>query len=211
MLRAEIINMNSPAFTKMLPFWYDYFISSASACFLSILYSNMYASAYYQRWWHFLLWLTFDTCGAVNLEYTEVICCEPGCMKFFSNVECLKAHNQSCHQHVRCDICGTKQLKKNFQRHHRMHEGSCVTERVKCHFEDCKCSFSKVWFLILTLLVLLWFVSSEFIGENTIIHSWVTWNCRSPIWTSMLRRSMSSVGLLCANFLGVARDSLTSM
>jgi general transcription factor IIIA len=72
-------------------------------------------------------------------------------MKFFSNTECLKAHNQSCHQHIQCDICGTKQLKKNFQRHRRMHEGSCVTERVKCHFEDCKCSFSKVWFLILTL------------------------------------------------------------
>ncbi|WVZ95991.1 hypothetical protein U9M48_041697 [Paspalum notatum var. saurae] len=79
----------------------------------------------------------------VKLDYTEVICCEPGCMKSFTNVECLKAHNQSCHQRVQCGVCGTKQLKKNFKRHHRMHEGSCVSERVKCHFEDCKCSFSK--------------------------------------------------------------------
>lgn len=79
----------------------------------------------------------------VKLDYTEVICCEPGCMKTFTNMECLKAHNQSCHRYVQCDVCGTKQLKRNFKRHQRMHEGSCVTERVKCHFEDCKCSFSK--------------------------------------------------------------------
>ena len=110
---------------------------------------------------------------AVKLEYTEVICCEPGCMKFFSNTECLKAHNQSCHQHVQCDICGTKQLKKNFQRHHRMHEGSCVTERVKCHFEDCKCSFSKVWFLILTLFDSLMVCLRRIYQEkHSVIHSW---------------------------------------
>ncbi|PNT71955.1 transcription factor IIIA isoform X2 [Brachypodium distachyon] len=78
-----------------------------------------------------------------KLEYTEVICCEPGCMKTFTNVECLKAHNQSCHRYVQCDVCDTKQLKKNFKRHQRMHEGSRVAETVKCHFEDCKCSFSK--------------------------------------------------------------------
>uniref|UniRef100_A0A0E0DLA3 C2H2-type domain-containing protein n=1 Tax=Oryza meridionalis TaxID=40149 RepID=A0A0E0DLA3_9ORYZ len=79
----------------------------------------------------------------VKLDYSEVICCEPGCMKAFTNLECLKAHNKSCHQHVVCDVCGTKQLKKNFKRHQRMHEGSCVTERVRCHFKDCKLSFSK--------------------------------------------------------------------
>ncbi|KAK3137647.1 hypothetical protein QOZ80_5BG0455130 [Eleusine coracana subsp. coracana] len=79
----------------------------------------------------------------VKLDYTEVICCEPGCMKTFTNVECLMAHNQSCHRHIQCDVCGTKQLKKNFKRHRRMHEGSCVTEKIKCHFKDCKCSFSK--------------------------------------------------------------------
>ncbi|GJN36232.1 hypothetical protein PR202_gb25073 [Eleusine coracana subsp. coracana] len=79
----------------------------------------------------------------VKLDYTEVICCEPGCMKTFTNVECLMAHNQSCHRHIQCDVCGTKQLKKNFKRHRRMHEGSCVPEKIKCHFKDCKCSFSK--------------------------------------------------------------------
>ncbi|KAM0903635.1 hypothetical protein ACQ4PT_018525 [Festuca glaucescens] len=79
----------------------------------------------------------------VKLDYSEVICCEPGCMKTFTNVECLKAHNQLCHRYVQCDVCGTKQLKKNFKRHQRMHEGSRVTERIKCHFDDCKCSFSK--------------------------------------------------------------------
>ncbi|XP_052157083.1 transcription factor IIIA-like [Oryza glaberrima] len=79
----------------------------------------------------------------VKLDYSEVICCEPGCMKAFTNLECLKAHNKSCHRHVVCDVCGTKQLKKNFKRHQRMHEGSCVTERVRCHLKDCKLSFSK--------------------------------------------------------------------
>ncbi|KAL5202941.1 hypothetical protein ABZP36_013893 [Zizania latifolia] len=79
----------------------------------------------------------------VKLDCSEVICCEPGCMKAFSNLDCLKAHNESCHRHVLCDVCGTKQLKKNFKRHQRMHEGSCVTERVRCHFMDCKCTFSK--------------------------------------------------------------------
>ncbi|XP_044949422.1 transcription factor IIIA-like isoform X2 [Hordeum vulgare subsp. vulgare] len=66
-----------------------------------------------------------------------------GCMKTFTNVECLKAHNQSCHQYVQCDTCETKQLKKNFKRHQRMHEGSLVTERINCSFKDCKHSFSK--------------------------------------------------------------------
>ncbi|KAF0905410.1 hypothetical protein E2562_004387 [Oryza meyeriana var. granulata] len=79
----------------------------------------------------------------VKLDYSEVICCEPGCMKAFTNLECLKAHNESFHRHVVCDVCGTKQLKKNFKRHQRMHEGSCVTERVQCHFKDCNLSFSK--------------------------------------------------------------------
>ncbi|KAF0918638.1 hypothetical protein E2562_025216, partial [Oryza meyeriana var. granulata] len=79
----------------------------------------------------------------VKLDYSEVICCEPGCMKAFTNLECLKAHNESFHRHVVCDVCETKQLKKNFKRHQRMHEGSCVTERVQCHFKDCNLSFSK--------------------------------------------------------------------
>ncbi|WOL03445.1 transcription factor IIIA [Canna indica] len=78
----------------------------------------------------------------VKLDYVEVVCYEPGCMKTFTNTECLKAHIRTSHQHVDCEACGTKQLKKNFKRHERMHVASEATGRIQCNFKGCECSFS---------------------------------------------------------------------
>ncbi|MQL87153.1 hypothetical protein Taro_019676 [Colocasia esculenta] len=79
----------------------------------------------------------------VKLEYVEVICGEPGCMKLFTNAECLKAHIKSCHQHVQCPTCGTQQRKKNFKRHLCIHEREGATEKIKCSFPRCLHTFSK--------------------------------------------------------------------
>uniref|UniRef100_A0A5B7BM90 Putative transcription factor IIIA-like n=1 Tax=Davidia involucrata TaxID=16924 RepID=A0A5B7BM90_DAVIN len=78
----------------------------------------------------------------VKLDTVEAFCSEPGCMKHFSNDQCLKAHIQSCHQYITCEICGTKQLKKNFKRHIRTHETQGSSERIKCNFEGCLHTFS---------------------------------------------------------------------
>nr|CAB3445306.1 unnamed protein product [Digitaria exilis]CAB3448563.1 unnamed protein product [Digitaria exilis] len=78
----------------------------------------------------------------VKFDYVEVVCGEPGCMKMFTNIECLRAHNQSCHQHVRCEICGEKHLKKNIKRHLQTHGEVPSGERMKCAFEGCERSFS---------------------------------------------------------------------
>lgn len=96
-----------------------------------------------------ILWrIGFQNLGffflAVKLEYVEVLCCEPGCMKMFTNVEYLRAHNQSCHQYVRCAICGEKHLKKNIKRHLQSHDKVPSGERMKCTFEGCEHSFSNV-------------------------------------------------------------------
>ncbi|KAK1309711.1 hypothetical protein QJS10_CPA08g01253 [Acorus calamus] len=77
-----------------------------------------------------------------NLDCTEVICGEPDCLKIFSNEECLKAHIQSCHRHVICEVCKTKQLRKNIKRHMRIHEPAVETEKIKCSYSGCKHSFS---------------------------------------------------------------------
>ncbi|KAJ4713555.1 Transcription factor IIIA [Melia azedarach] len=78
----------------------------------------------------------------VKLDSMEAFCSEPGCMKYFTNKQCLEAHIRSCHQHITCEICGTKQLRKNIKRHLRTHEASGSPERIKCMFKGCRHSFS---------------------------------------------------------------------
>ncbi|KAJ9167184.1 hypothetical protein P3X46_021852 [Hevea brasiliensis] len=79
----------------------------------------------------------------VKLESVEAFCAEPGCMKHFSNAQCLKDHIQSCHRYMTCEICGRKQLKKNFKRHLRTHDAVCWSmKRIRCHFENCCHTFS---------------------------------------------------------------------
>ncbi|KAM0016531.1 putative transcription factor C2H2 family [Helianthus debilis subsp. tardiflorus] len=78
-----------------------------------------------------------------KLETREAFCAEPGCMKYFTNVKCLKAHLQSCHQHIICEICGSKHLKKNIKRHLRTHENIASKDKIKCSFDGCNLTFSK--------------------------------------------------------------------
>ncbi|KAB2031216.1 hypothetical protein ERO13_D05G275700v2 [Gossypium hirsutum] len=79
----------------------------------------------------------------VKLDSVEAFCSEPGCMKYFTNEQCLKAHVLSSHAYINCQICGAKQLKKNIKRHLRSHEpGGVESERIKCNFEGCLHTFS---------------------------------------------------------------------
>lgn len=78
----------------------------------------------------------------VKLESVEVVCLYPDCMKHFTNEHCLQEHIKLCHQHVTCEICGKKQLRKNIKRHLRMHDTCSSSEAFKCEYEDCDCTFS---------------------------------------------------------------------
>ncbi|KVH97708.1 transcription factor IIIA-like [Cynara cardunculus var. scolymus] len=80
----------------------------------------------------------------VRLETVEAFCAEPGCMKYFANEQCLKTHLQFCHQHISCEICGSKQLKKNIKRHLRTHDKVVSKERIKCSFNGCNLTFSTI-------------------------------------------------------------------
>ncbi|KAM7495850.1 hypothetical protein LguiA_020264 [Lonicera macranthoides] len=77
---------------------------------------------------------------AIKLDTVEVFCSKPGYMKYFTNEQYLRDHLQSCHQHITCEICGTKQLKRNIKRHPRTHEPRPSVETEKhikaVHFEQ---------------------------------------------------------------------------
>ncbi|CAD5316973.1 unnamed protein product [Arabidopsis thaliana] len=79
----------------------------------------------------------------VKLDSVEAFCSEPGCMKYFTNEECLKSHIRSCHQHINCEICGSKHLKKNIKRHLRTHDEDSSPGEIKCEVEGCSSTFSK--------------------------------------------------------------------
>ncbi|KAB1205893.1 Transcription factor IIIA [Morella rubra] len=107
-----------------------------------------------------------DDCPQANDEcQKQYVCQEMGCERVFrfasklrkhedshgkflcySNPNyfdlCLKAHIQSCHQHITCEICGTKQLKKNIKRHLRTHEAEVSLEKIKCNYKGCLHTFS---------------------------------------------------------------------
>ncbi|XP_062093196.1 transcription factor IIIA [Humulus lupulus] len=78
----------------------------------------------------------------VKLESIEALCVEPGCMKIFTNEQCLRDHIQLCHQHITCEVCGSKHLKKNMKRHLRSHEGKVSVESIKCLYKGCLHTFS---------------------------------------------------------------------
>lgn len=91
-------------------------------------------------------WL-LDSClyfVTAKLESSEAICLEPDCLQYFSNEECLKEHIRSCHQHVTCEVCGSKQLKKNMKRHLRGHDTECSSDKIICEFDGCGHTFSTV-------------------------------------------------------------------
>ncbi|KAJ1413494.1 Zinc finger C2H2-type [Sesbania bispinosa] len=78
----------------------------------------------------------------VKLESVEVVCLYPGCMKHFTNVQCLRAHTKSCHQYVTCETCGKKQLKNNIKRHLRKHKNGSSSEVFPCEYKGCSCTLS---------------------------------------------------------------------
>ncbi|KAK1554078.1 hypothetical protein Q3G72_007520 [Acer saccharum] len=78
----------------------------------------------------------------VKLDSVEAFCSEQGCMKYFTNKQCLEVHIRSCHQHITCEICGSRQLKKNIKQHLLTHEERGPSERFKCEFKGCLLSSS---------------------------------------------------------------------
>jgi hypothetical protein len=97
-------------------------------------------------------YLTKAFTTAVKLDSVEAFCCEPGCMKYFSNDQCLKAHIKSCHQHITCEICRTKQVKRNIKRHLQMHEAKVSLVRIKCNHKGCLHTFSNVRYITIKIL-----------------------------------------------------------
>lgn len=77
----------------------------------------------------------------VKLDSSEAFCGDPSCLKPFSNVKCLQEHIRSCHQYISCEVCGSKQLKKNIKRHLQTHEERSP-ETFKCSYEGCDHSYT---------------------------------------------------------------------
>lgn len=90
-----------------------------------------------------LLWIGTEDCAFSVLQSSETFCGDPGCMKPFASVECLRAHMRSCHQYVNCEVCGSKHLRKNYKRHLQTHDEHLPTT-LKCSFEGCNHSFTTV-------------------------------------------------------------------
>lgn len=143
---------------------------------------------------------------AVKLDYVEVLCGEPGCMKMFTNVEYLRAHNQSCHQYIQCEICGEKHLKKNIKRHLQSHDKVPSGERMKCTFEGCEHSFSNV-----SKIHRFFNAPSDIFLTSSLTNHIPAFYCRNQIWPSILRHAMTNWNLSSAKLPGVARRSPTSM
>ncbi|XP_059073296.1 transcription factor IIIA [Cryptomeria japonica] len=72
-----------------------------------------------------------------STKYTEIICCEPGCLKYFTNAEALKEHLRRAHNHICCEVCGSRQLKKQIKRHMRIHENQTCVKSIACPHERC--------------------------------------------------------------------------
>ena len=84
-------------------------------------------------------------CTVAKLDSIEACCSELGCMKTFTNKQCLKAHMQSCHQYIECEICGEKKLRKNIKQHLRQkHESDGPQTTIRCTYEGCSNVFSTV-------------------------------------------------------------------
>lgn len=150
-------------------------------------------------------------CYAVKLESVDVVCLEPGCMKHFANVQCLKAHVNSSHQYMSCDICGSKQLKKNIKRHLRSHEAdTSSSETFQCEFKGCSCTFSKVKLLLNLLGVHNIIEFSNLFQVNFIL---ICLHCvnRNLILISIRRLCTFKKNLFGVGFLNVAWDLLTNM
>ncbi|CAK9321340.1 unnamed protein product, partial [Citrullus colocynthis] len=79
----------------------------------------------------------------VKLDSIEACCTEPGCSRTFTNKQCLRAHMQSCHQYIKCEICGEKKLRKNLKQHLRQkHESEGPLEAIPCRYQGCSKVFS---------------------------------------------------------------------
>ena len=134
----------------------------------------------------------------------DSVCSKLGCFKHFTNEQCPMAHLQSYHQHIICEICGTKHLKKNIKRHLRTHESGCSSERVKRHFKGCLHTFLTVRFRWCCNRIFCFF-TSFFFKLLMIFFVWIYF-LRNQILINMWRLCILSSDHLSVAFRGVAWD-----